>query len=173
MKNFIATYPFKALVYLSRLWILPFLINKTQNFEWVPWDKKATEGPESRVRRELPLHSSCIKERRDCAQFMKTWADICLPQSSLIQPLGHTFLLDGWCRKFFNIALFMRFPRISWIRIVSSQLWFELCPSLNNWAVKHIVIYRSSSSGQWMRIFHGTCDGEVEHKLWSCIGAKK
>ena len=152
------------------------------------WDKKATEGPESRVRRELPLHSSCIKERLDCARFMKTWADICLPQSTLIPTLGPHFSPRRMVASKFQHYFYNWISQniLEWpIRAVSLRLWLELCPSLNNWAVKHIVIYRSflvgAHSGQnsslctqpWMRIFHGTCDGEVEHKLWSCIGAKK
>ena len=56
----------------------------SQDFPTLCDKKVSLKGLDSTARRELPLHSSRIKERLDCVRFMKTWADICLPQSNLI-----------------------------------------------------------------------------------------
>ena len=152
--------------------------------------KKQLWGLESKARRELPLHSGCIKEKLDCARFMKTWADICLPQSCLIPTLGPHFSPRRMVPSIFQHNFYNRISQniLEWpISATSMRLWLELCPSgtIELW---NIVIHRSflegaqcAHSGQnsflstqpWMRICHGTCNGEVEHKLWSCIGAKK
>ena len=84
-----------------------------------PSDKKVSlKGLDSTARRELPLHSSRIKERLDCVRFMKTWADICLPQSNLI-PTPRALI------KYKNLSTSSQLNIAKWL----SNFWMNISAS--------------------------------------------
>ena len=139
--------------------------------------KKATEGPESRVRRELPIHSSCIKERLDCARFMKTWADICLPQSNLIPTLGpyfsprkmvgktSTFILQECPRMFSNV---LEWPSEAVSESTSLRLLLELCPSwtIELWNILSSIVHFLSALRTKYTFVHTTMDENCSCFMW-------